>query len=280
MASSIAHADRSASLPAWRIIIEGGGAPGLSLGLALKQALGQAVRVTIYDPGFAHARPDGRAFAVSPAARSMLEVLGVWAEIGPHAQPILGMKITDSRLEDPIRPGYLSFSGEDEPLGHMVEGEELAEVLRIRCRAAGVELAPHSLTGFTVSDQAVTARLADGLLELGTLLVAADGARSRLRDEAGIPWMGRRYGQSGMVATIAHERDHGGVAVQHFLPSGPFAILPLAPRDGELPFRSSLVWTEREENVSALLAAGTEKARHEVELRAGPELGRIELLTE
>jgi 2-octaprenyl-6-methoxyphenol hydroxylase len=279
MSSSTEHADRPASLPAWRIIIAGGGAPGLSLGLALRQALGQAVRVTIYDPGFAHARPDGRAFAVSPAARSMLETLGVWAEIRPHAQPILGMKITDSRLEDPIRPDYLSFSGEDEPLGHMMEAEELTQVLRRRCDAAGVELAPHSLTGFTVSDQAVTALRADGVADVGTLMVAADGARSRLRDEAGIVWMGRRYGQSGIVATIAHQRDHGDVAVQHFLPSGPFAILPLAPRQGELPFRSSLVWTEREENVSALLAAGPEKARHEVELRAGPELGRIELLT-
>jgi 2-octaprenyl-6-methoxyphenol hydroxylase len=279
MSSSIEHAARPASPPPWRIIIAGGGAPGLSLGLALRQALGQAVRVTIYDPGFAHARSDGRAFAVSPAARSMLGALGVWAEIRPHAQAILGMRITDSRIEDPIRPDYLSFSGEDEPLGHMVEAEQLGEVLRTRCRAAGVELETHSLIGFTVSDQAVTARREDGAAEIGALLIAADGARSRLRDEAGIAWMGRTYRQSGIVATIAHERDHGGVAVQHFLPSGPFAILPLTPADGELPFRSSLVWAERAENVSALLAAGPEIARSEVARRAGPELGDIVLLS-
>ena len=203
MSSSIEHAARPASPPPWRIIIAGGGAPGLSLGLALRQALGQAVRVTIYDPGFAHARSDGRAFAVSPAARSMLGALGVWAEIRPHPQAILGMRITDSRIEDPIRPDYLSFSGEDEPLGHMVEAEQLGEVLRRRCRAAGVELEAHSLIGFTVSDQAVTARREDGASEIGALLVAADGARSRLRDEAGIAWLGRSYGQSGIVATIA-----------------------------------------------------------------------------
>jgi 2-octaprenyl-6-methoxyphenol hydroxylase len=269
----------SAPLPAWRILIAGGGAPGLSLGLALTHALGDAVRVTICDPGFARPRPDGRAFAVSPAAMRMLEALGVWAEIRSRAQPILGMSITDSRLDDPIRPDYLSFSGDDEPLGHMVEAEELGEALRTRCAAAGVALAPNRITGFAVADHAVHVRLEDGASEEAALLVAADGARSRLRDEAGIAWIGRSYGQSGIVATIAHERDHRGVAIQHFLPSGPFAILPLVPTGGELPFRSSLVWTERAENVPALLAADREAAQREVERRAGPELGDIALLS-
>jgi 2-octaprenyl-6-methoxyphenol hydroxylase len=277
--SPIERAPALASPPAWRILVAGGGAPGLSLALALTQALGPAVRVTVCDPGFARLRPDGRAFAVSPAAQRMLDVLGVWAEIRPHAQPILGMKITDSRLEDPIRPDYLNFSGEDEPLGHMVEAQHLGQALRTACGSAGIELRPQGLTSFAVSDHAVMARRQDGASEAAALLVAADGARSRLREEAGISWMGRRYGQSGIVATIAHERDHRGVAVQHFLPSGPFAILPLGPGEGELPFRSSLVWTERAENVPVLLAAGPEIARREVERRAGPELGNLALLS-
>jgi 2-octaprenyl-6-methoxyphenol hydroxylase len=210
----------------------------------------------------------------------MLEALGVWAEIRPRAQPLLGMTITDSRLDDPIRPDYLRFQGDDQPLGHMVEADALGQVLQRRCRDAGVALAPDRITSFTAADQFITTNTGEGARQEAALLVAADGARSRLRDEAGISWMGRRYGQSGIVATIAHEHDHRGVAVQHFLPSGPFAILPLVPAEGELRYRSSLVWTERAENVPALLAAGREAAQREVERRAGPELGRIALMSE
>ncbi|HEV7872848.1 MAG TPA: FAD-dependent monooxygenase [Enterovirga sp.] len=272
--------ERAASPPAWHILIAGGGAPGLSLALALTEALGSAVRVTVADPGFLSPRQDSRAFAVSPAAMRMLDALGVWAEIRLRAQPILGMTITDSRLDDPIRPDYLKFQGDDEPLGHMVEADGLGRILQRRCREAGIALAPDRIASFTAADQFITTRTADGTSQDAVLLVAADGARSRLRDEAGISWMGRRYDQSGIVATIAHERDHGAAAVQHFLPSGPFAILPLVPADGELRYRSSLVWTERAGNVPALLAAGREAAQHEVERRAGPELGRIALVSE
>ena len=105
------------------------------------------------------------------------------------------------------------------------------------------------------------------------LLVAADGARSRLREQAGIGWISWPYRQSGIVATIAHERDHEGRAVEHFLPSGPFAILPLKAEpqaDGSVQHRSSIVWTERTENVPALLesASGGSAGRTRAPLRA------------
>ena len=111
-----------------------------------------------------------------------------------------------------------------------------------------------------------------------SVCVAADGARSRLREAAGISWIGWSYPQSGIVATIAHERDHHGRAIEHFLPSGPFALLPLTP-GGSLGHRSSIVWTERRENVPAMLALDPEDALAEVERRFGLELGRIALET-
>jgi 2-octaprenyl-6-methoxyphenol hydroxylase len=267
-------------VPAWRILIAGGGAAGLSLGLALKTALDGAVAVSVFDPAFGATRTDTRAYAVSPAIARMLDGLGVWAAIRDRAQPIRRMSITDSRLDDVLRPNYLSFAGEAEaPLGFMVEAEVLLDQLRTRCRDLGVELVGAALTRFEADASTAWARQPDGTEHRASLVVAADGARSRLRDEAGIAWLGHGYGQSGIAATIAHERDHAGVATQHFLPSGPFAILPLVPGGGALPFRSSLVWTERSEAVPPLLALDPGEAGREIERRAGPHLGAVALMT-
>ena len=77
------------------------------------------------------------------------------------------------------------------------------------------------------------------------LVVAADGRDSPSREKMGIGLIGWSYPQWGIVATVAHEKPHEGVAYEHFLPSGPFAILPMTEN------RSSLVWTEREDDRAA-----------------------------
>jgi 2-octaprenyl-6-methoxyphenol hydroxylase len=269
MASQI---ERAASPPAWHILIAGGGTPGLSLALALTQALGSAVRVTVADPAFLQPRQDSRAFAVSPAAMRMLEALGVWAEIRPCAQPILGMTITDSRLDDPIRPDYLRFQGDDQPLGHMVEADALGQVLQRRCRDAGVALAPDRITSFTAADQFITTNTGEGARQEAALLVAADGARSRLRDQAGIAMHGWDYDQVGIVTTVAHERGHEGRAEEHFLPGGPFATLPLTGN------RSSIVWTERKADADRIMALPDAEFHLELERRFGLKLGEISVV--
>ncbi|HEX8166171.1 MAG TPA: ubiquinone biosynthesis hydroxylase [Beijerinckiaceae bacterium] len=265
----------------WRIAVAGGGIAGLSLALALKQALGPALDATVCDPGLTRdPAGDRRAYAVAAGARRMLEALGVWPAIEAGAQPIVDMVITDSRVADPVRPVFLTFDGEvapGEPFAHMVESGALVAALTDAARAAGVDLRAVPVAGFDVRDGAVAVRLPDGALD-AHLLVAADGARSRLREEAGIGWVGWSYPQSGIVATVAHERDHEGRAVEHFLPSGPFAMLPLRP-GGPLGHRSSIVWTERAESVPHLLALDPEDQQDEVERRFGLRLGRIALET-
>ena len=271
----------SSSSATWRIVIAGGGIAGLSLGLALAQALGAVVAITVCDPAL-NRDPSGdrRAYAIAAGARKMLQALGVWAGIEPGAQPILDMVITDSRVGDPVRPVFLTFAGEvepGEPFAHMVESGALVAALAAACRAAGVDLRPAAVAGFALEAEAVRVELPEGAID-AHLLVAADGARSRLREMAAIGWIGWSYSQSGIVATIAHERDHEGRAVEHFLPSGPFALLPLAP-GGALGHRTSIVWTEREENVPHLLALDPEDQRAEVERRFGLQLGAIALET-
>lgn len=257
--------------------IVGGGVAGLTMALALKSALGGRLRVALIDPGLERTGGgDDRAFALAAGVRRMFEALGVWAEVAPLCQPILDMVVTDSRVGDPVRPVFLTFDGEvspGEPFAHMVPHADLVAALSRAVKAAGVELIADRVQGMDLrGDHAVLTRTSGEALQ-ADLVVACDGARSPLREQAGIALVSWAYGQSGIVATIAHERDHEGRAEEHFLPSGPFAILPLTGR------RSSIVWTERSADVPALLALDDEDLTAEIERRFGLRLGAIRLET-
>ena len=149
--------------------------------------------------------------------------------------------VTDSRLEDATRPVFLTFAGEvepGEPFAHMVENRLLIDALVKRAEAEGVELNAVAVSSYDSNPDGTRVTLSDGRVIDASLLIAADGAKSKLRERAGIATHGWDYDQSGIVVTVGHERDHHGRAEEHFLPAGPFAILPLRGN------RSSLVWTE------------------------------------
>lgn len=257
------------------VFIAGGGYVGLSLALALKQG-DPSLAVAIAD-----ARPpeafqkDERASAFAAAACRMFKSLGIWEAIEDKAQPILDMVVTDSRLRDAVRPVFLTFSGdvgEGEAFAHMLYNRDLVAALLDASRAAGVEvLSPAPVDDFEVEESAVTVRFADGATRKTRLLVAADGVRSRLRDLVGIKTVSWEYDQSGIVTTVAHEKPHNGRAEEHFLPSGPFAILPLPGN------RSSLVWTERRREAERLVKGDEFTFELELERRFGKHLGTLKL---
>jgi 2-octaprenyl-6-methoxyphenol hydroxylase len=261
------------------VLIGGGGVAGLALAVALRQGLGPGFSVTIADPGLDQMASDPRASALVAAAQRLFEAIGVWGAIAAEAQPILDMVVTDSRLTDVVRPVFLTFDGDVEPgqpFAHMVENGPLHAALLAQARATGVVLRPAAITAFAPESKSADADLS---VALGAgervrtrLLVAADGARSGIRDRAGIPTRGWTYGQSAIVATVAHERDHGGRAEEHFLPAGPFAILPLKH------CRSSIVWTEQEGEAARILALPDRDFHAELERRFGLHLGEIEVV--
>jgi 2-octaprenyl-6-methoxyphenol hydroxylase len=258
------------------VVIAGGGHVGLTLALALRRAAPR-LSVILVDAAPKHAaESDTRASAIAAAGRRMLEGLGVWPEIAESAQPINDMVITDSRTGDAVRPVFLTFAGRAEdggPFAHMVPNRAMVGTLRRAAEAAGARIVvPDSVVDFAVGPAEVTARLASGERIGARLLVAADGVRSRLRDLAGIATASWSYGQSGIVVTVGHERPHHGRAVEHFLPGGPFAILPLKGN------RSSLVWSEETPIAERMVAGDPDVFRYALEQRFGHTLGAITVL--
>src|SRR6201989_2582125 len=258
------------------IVICGGAFAGLALALALRQGLGADIAVIVADPALA-TRPsrDPRATAIVAACRRLFEALGVWDQVADKAQPILDMVVTDSKLEDATRPVFLTFAGNvepGEPFEHLIENRPLIDALVTRAEAEGIDLRATAVTAFDSRSDGVDVTLADGSLVEASLLVAADGARSKLRERAGIATHGWDYDQSGIVVTVGHERDHGGRAEEHFLPAGPFAILPLTGK------RSSLVWTEKRNEAARIVALGEDEFHVEREPRFGLRLGEVKAL--
>ena len=262
------------------VVIAGGGQVGLALALALKRAA-PTIAVVVIDAAPAEARARvGRASTIVAGGQRMLAELGVWSEVAGAAERVTAMEITDSRTGDTVRPVFLTF-----PLVGTADGEAyvvgdgiVCQALAAHAEAAGVEIITRAaVEDFSVDGGAVKVRIDSGRVIAARLLVAADGARSRLRAFAGIQWLGRSYGHSCIVATVAHERPHGGKAWEHFLPEGPFAALPLAD-DAEGRHLSSLVWTETSDVATRLVSGDALTFQVELERRFGHRLGAIKVI--
>lgn len=260
------------------VVIVGGGQVGLTLALALaKSAPGLRVAVQDARPPEAAAQ-DPRASAVAAAARRMFDCLGVWQGIAGDAEPITGMVITDSAVADTVRPSLLAFDEtpvDGGPFAYMVPNGTLAAALTTACREAGVALLPPA----TVTNLDLTVRpkltLTGGGTLTARLVVAADGARSRLRGLAGLGTVQLDYDQAAIVTTVAHELPHDGRAFEHFLPAGPFASLPLAD-DAEGRHRSSIVWTESRADAARLVEGDDFSFADALRQRFTSELGDVE----
>ncbi|MCV6576813.1 MAG: ubiquinone biosynthesis hydroxylase [Cohaesibacter sp.] len=257
------------------IVVAGGGYVGLSLALSIAQA--SELRILVVDPQPSERlRQDERASAIASAATKMLDRLGVWQDIRPFSEPIRDMIVTDSKVSDPVRPVFLTFEGETtegEPFAYMVPNGVMVGALADAAREAGVDVADcDSVKDFALEGSHSLVTLGSDRTCRAKLLVAADGVRSRLRDLAGIPVVRMDYDQVGIVTTVEHERPHEGRAVEHFLPAGPFAILPLTGN------RSSLVWNERTDDAKRMLAMDDFTFSLELERRFGKQLGALKEL--
>jgi 2-octaprenyl-6-methoxyphenol hydroxylase len=262
------------------IVVAGAGMVGATAALALDAA---GFRVALVDP-----QPfdrqlaptfDGRASAVAYASFRMLRTLGVGERLEPDACRIEQILVTDGRSPGAAAgappPFHLRFAADEiaersggEPLGYLIENRRIRAALAEAVERSGIEvLTPARVEAVEVGPARAEVRLADGRVLEATAVIGAEGRESTVRRLAGIGVAGWRYGQSGVVATVRHEKPHGGVAYEHFLPGGPFAILPLTEN------RASLVWTEPNRRADALKAASPEAFEAHLRRRFGEFLG-------
>ncbi len=256
------------------IAIVGRGPVAVVAALALARGLpGAAIGLVI---GRAKAVPaaDVRAFALSAGSVNLCRALGLWPYIEPHAQAVARIDIADADLDSPVRRTALSYDNalaSGDPASWIVPAETLTVALNASLAGATVTAIARGVTGFTADAHGAALEFDDGTSIRARLALAADGRNSLLRDKAGIQLVGWDYPQTALVTRVRHERPHEGVARQHFLPAGPFAILPL--RGGHT---SAIVWTETTDAAARILALEPAAALVELELRFGGVLGRLE----
>ncbi|MEE9358852.1 MAG: FAD-dependent monooxygenase [Hyphomicrobium sp.] len=265
--------------PRFDVVISGASFGGLALACGLSRALGSDFKIALIDRvalSAAAPKADSRASALSAASKRMLEVLDIWPLVADVAQPVTGIEITDSTLETGVRPVLLTYdnvTADGEPATYIVPNSALQAALRrgVESSSSLELITPAEAIDFASNESGIEVTLADGGAIAASLLVAAEGRRSRLREAAGIKVVGWSYPQIGIVVTVHHDRPHGGRAVQHFLPSGPFAILPLTGN------RSCITWTEDAVEAKRILALDDADFLAEVDKRFGGKLGALSL---
>lgn len=255
------------------VLIVGGGPVGGTLACALSAAGMEVIAVDHADPAAGlDAGFDGRASSIALGSQRMLDALGLWADMEPHAAPIRHIRVSEG--DSPLFLHYDERDTGGPPFGYMVENRFIRKALFDRIPALDTVrlLAPARVDGLERSGSGVEARLADGRRIRARLIVGADGRASGVRAGAGIRVTGWPYRQTAIVCTVAHERPHDFVAHEHFLPTGPFAVLPL------LGNRSSIVWTERKDLAPAIMALDEAEFLAELERRFGDYLGRLRVV--
>ena len=254
------------------VAIAGGGMVGLTLALAVARG---GMTVAVADPmtpaQLLDERFDGRVSALAFATVRMLRALGLWGTLEPDAQPINDIVVSDGELGGQPSPFSLHFDHREigEVLGYIVENRHIRRALLQSVEShQGIAFLPGvAVEGLTVRDASTTLDLSNGQAIESPLAVAAEGRESPLREAQGIRSVAWDYPQVGIVTTVAHERPHNGVAYEHFLPVGPFAILPMTGN------RSSLVWTEETDEARRLVGLDERTFKAELILRFGTHLG-------
>lgn len=259
------------------ILIVGGGLNGPVLALALAQ---HGYAVTLLDALSRDTRLerdfDGRSYALALASTRMLDQIGVWQKVEDNAQAMREIKVSDGHAGHGPSPLFVHFEEsdlDDGPMGYMVEDRYLRRAL-----LAAIDAQPEitQITGSAVVQQKATldqvsVTLDNGSTHTGALLIGADGRDSGTARRAGIKRTGWDYNQTGLVCAIEHEKPHDGIAHQFFMPPGPLAILPLTGN------RSSIVWSEKTSQATAIQAMSEADYLAVLKPRFGNFLGEISL---
>ena len=261
----------------YEVIISGGGLNGITLALALNHA---GISVAIVDKlpheTISLGNFTGRSYALSSASKKMLSVLNLWQSLTHTAQPMLEIKVTDGSVGIGPSPFMMHFGQNDfsdGPMGFVVEDRHLRQSLIKSLIQSDIKyFSETTILKQTLNNSAATVDLDNGKTLTAAVLVGADGRNSKTARAAKINRTGWNYEQSSLVCAIEHEKPHNGIAYQHFLPTGPLAILPLTGNC------SGIVWTEKIRTAKIIHALNKNAYLDALRPRVGEFLGSISLV--
>lgn len=261
------------------VLIVGAGMAGLTLAAALAPL---NINVCIIDP----AKPatpdqwpaefDPRVSALTQATESILRNLGAWEFIEQQrVAPFAHMDVWDGDGTGNIQ-FHANEAGSDH-LGHIVENritthalmQQVEQAANVTYRQTGLEKILEGEGGWQI-------HLSSGEMLEPTLLIGADGARSRVRDQLGFRCRTWAYEQSAIVTTVQTERPHEDCARQIFLESGPLAFLPLREQsDQRNSHTCSIVWSLWDDHIQPIMALDDEAFKQRLGQAFEHRLGNI-----
>lgn len=260
------------------VIITGGGLAGLTLACLLASS---GMRIAVIDAADPNAPMigDERTTAISYGSQKILDQAGVWPQVKAQGCPIRDIEILDG--DSPVLLNFLSDEVGGKEFGTIVLNADIRNALNeTRNQHKNIDyIAPARVSGFSLTDDAVRVQLESGEGLTAQLAVGADGRNSFMRDWLDIECRRKDYKQTAVICIARHENPHNNVAVEHFWPGGPFAILPMSD-DKDGAHRSSIVFTEHQNGDESL--KDSDRVAFNLALRARfPErYGAVEMIGE
>lgn len=261
-----------------QIIVLGGGLAGLTQAAVLGS---YGLAVTCIDREKPQTQTteqyDGRTTAISAGSQRVLKAIGIWDELAPQACPIEQIRVADGKA-----PQFLHFdslmTGHD-AFGWIIENRLLRKALmaHVKSQKTVTHMTGVAADSFAYTDTGVQLTLSNGEIIETPLLIAADGVQSKTRDWLGIDVRRWSYDQDAIACNVTHELPHENIAVEHFLPAGPFAILPMTD-DADGNHRSSVVWTEHGGDAARIIALPDDDFNALLQQKFENQLGKVKTI--
>ncbi|MGO4723869.1 MULTISPECIES: UbiH/UbiF/VisC/COQ6 family ubiquinone biosynthesis hydroxylase [unclassified Inquilinus] len=265
-----------------QVVVVGGGLAGATMAAAIGQA-GIDTVILDQEPAATRTLPefDGRTTALSFGSRKIVAGAGLWDAVARQAEPILDIRIADGRAPVFLHFDHQEMAAESDgaPFGHIVENRllRLAQFERLESLPTVRHIAPAKVVAVETGTGHAAVTLADGRVVRADLMIGADGRASFTRQALGIPARSHAYRQKAVVCVMAHAEPHDGIAVEHFLPAGPFAVLPMTD-DAVGTHRSSIVWTEEPDTADDLVHRPIAAFDAALQAKVGDWLGPVRTL--
>lgn len=259
------------------IAIVGAGLVGLSAAIAMSQAGKKVILVDAKNIDIKLKKTwDSRVYALTPAVENWLKTLGVWAHVDEsRVNPINQMQLWKSNIDAPIT--LKDSDANCAKLGLIIENQNLMHALQQTLKALDVtNITDKQVINFESDDKVVSIVLDDNTRIDVTLLLAADGVNSWVREQAAIVANQKEFDQIAIVANFIAEKPHQNIARQWFAPHDILALLPLRDAKTSACKMVSMVWSVSTQRATELLLLDKYELAQSVLIYSKQTLGALQ----